>query len=164
MSARRVRAVGLRNHWMAGGFFAVIGLIFLGIPFLFEQATDAPLGALRALGAAFTTLGGVILLMWPLGREIERASPQNASTWEWWVNFVGGMLGAALFAVPATLVLPLMVVLYIDRPNWAYPEPDGGFLPGGYLGFLFSGVGVISLVALALVGRISYRGRPRWRR
>lgn len=164
---RRVSAVGLRIHWWAGGFFAAIGLIFLGIPFLLSAAaTDAgsAIGVLRALGAAFLGLGGVILLMWPIGREIERALPQNAPVWEWWVNFVGGVLGAALFAIPATLLVPLMLLLYFDRPNWAYPDPDAGLWPNGYLGLLFGGAGLISLVALVLMGRTSYKSRPRWRR
>lgn len=98
-----------------------------------------------------------------LVREIEGAPPQNAAAWEWWMEFVGGVLGAAMFGVPATLILPLMGFLYIDRPNWAFPDPEATFLPTGYLGVLFTGLGLLSLAALLLLGRASYRDRPRWK-
>jgi uncharacterized membrane protein YdcZ (DUF606 family) len=85
----------------------------------------------RALGVAFLVLGGATLLMLVLAREIERAAPQNAAVWEWWMEFVGGVLGAAMFGVPATLILPLIGFLYVDRPNWAFPDPEATFLPPG---------------------------------
>lgn len=166
---RTVRLRGPGKYWLAGGVFAGIGLLvgFVLPPIALTQpAPDegVPLGLLRTLGAAFLTLGGVTLLMAALSPEIERAAPRNAAVWEWWMEFVGGALGAAMFAVPATLILPLMFVLYLDRPNWAFPDPEATFWPDGYLGVLFTGLGLISVAALIFLGRHSYRRRPRWRR
>jgi len=101
------------------------------------------------------------LLMAVLLREIERAVPHNAPAWAWWMDFVGGSLGAAMFAVPATFVLPLMGFLYIDRPNWAFPDPEASFWPIGYLWTLFTALGLLVLAALLYLGRASYRNRPR---
>ncbi len=163
------RLRGPRKFWLAGGIFAGIGLLvgFVLPPILVARAApdgQILVGVLRALGAAFLTLGTMTLLMAVLVPEIERAAPRNAPVWEWWMEFVGGALGAAMFGVPATLMLPLMAFLYIDRPNWAFPDPEATFWPQGYLGVLFTTLGLITLVSLIFLGRISYRQHPRWRR
>lgn len=159
---------GSSKFWVTGGIFAGIGLVvgFVLPPTLISQAApdrQGFAGALRALGVAFLTLGAATLLMVVLVREIERAAPQNAVVWEWWMEFVGGALGAAMFGVPATLILPLIGFLYVDRPNWAFPDPEASFWPSGYLGILFTGLGVLTLAALLMLGRAAYRDRPRWR-
>ena len=37
--------------------------------------------------------------------------------WHWWINFVGGLAGALLFAIPATLTLPALFIAWMLRPN-----------------------------------------------
>lgn len=166
---RPVRSGGPRKYWLAGSVFAGIGLLTaLVIPAVLDaRATDVnavPLGPLRALGGAFLTLGGVTLLMAALIPEVERAAPHNAEVWEWWIDFVGGLLGAAMFGVPASLVFPLVAFLYIDRPNWAFPDPGATFCPHGAVALLFTGVGLVTLTALVHLGRTAYQRRPRWKR
>ena len=165
----RLSPRGSSKYSLTGGIFAGIGLAagFVLPPILLSRAateTQSLIAVLRALGVAFLALGGATLLMVVLAREVERAVPHNASAWEWWMEFVGGALGAAMFAVPATFILPLMGLLYVDRPNWAFPDPEASFWPIGYLWALFTALGVLSLMVLLHLGRISYRNRPRWKR
>lgn len=158
-----------KPHWIAASVFAVVGALvtFVVAPLLAAQAdpdTPTPIGSVRALGWAFLIISGTMLLMLAITREIERTGSQNAHVWEWWINFVGGMLGAALFGVPATLVLPFFFLAYIDRPNRLFPDPDGSFWSIGALGLLFTSVGLVTLVALYAMSRAMLRSRPRWKR
>jgi hypothetical protein len=64
------------------------------------------------------------------------------------VNFIGGLLGALLFAVPSTLALPIL--LLVDAPSETI-----------WISVLFSAIGVVVSIAVGLIGMRQYRKRPR---
>ncbi len=80
-----------------------------------------------------------------------RGHPEKYSRWLWWVNLVGGLVGALLFAIPSTFVLPFLLLA------------DGGseFI---WLGALFTVIGVLATVAIVAIAVRQYKQRPHWKR
>jgi len=76
---------------------------------------------------------------------------ENYVAWLWWVNFVGGLAGVGLFAVPSLFALPVLLLV-------------GGLEEFLWLGAVFSLIGTAVLVTLWFVAKRQYRGRPRWSR
>lgn len=156
-------------YWIPGIVFVSAGMLIATVlpaqmanPI--EERGFNPLTIVRVLGWSVAVLGGIILLSIPIGREVEKAFPQNVKVWHWWVNFIGGTLGALMFAVPATLTLPLLLWAYITRPNWVYSGDVESFWSVGYLGLLFTGLGILTLFFLYALGISGHHRRPRWRR
>lgn len=136
--------------WAASISFLVIGvLITFGIPAVMEQTQDranvVPLA--RVLGGAFIVLGLAVLI--PMLLTLRLAKEQRES-WHWWINLVGGLLGALAFAVPAALMFPVFFVAYILRPNPLIPDQAAAVNNLG-IAALFSVIGVVVLGLLYII-------------
>ena len=131
-----------------------------------QSGSDDQVGLIvvRVLGGVFLALGALILTMMFVSLYIDRTCPQNNEVWQWWVDFVGGMLGAAAFAVPATFVLPGLYLAYTLSPNPLYPDPSKDFTHDFFIGLLFSALGILSLAGMYFLSRSYLRHRPRWKR
>ncbi len=136
----------------AGSVFCLVGLVF-GAVAAFAQLGD-PL-----MTNVFAALGGVCVAVatpiFVLGlRRLFTASPWNRYVLDWIGNFLGGLLGACSFCVPATAVLPVFLLLAKRSPN--YNDTDL------WLGLGFSTLGVLVSVAVFFVARAQWRYRPPW--
>jgi hypothetical protein len=158
---------GAPKLWVSSIVFIVVGGILLVFaPSLVTQSGAQDwIGkvALQALGGTFLGLGTVVFLLMIAGLYVQPSAPQNKEVFLWWVDFIGGLLGAASFAVPATFVLPLLYWAYLQRPNVLYPDSSVNFSHDFFLGLLFSTLGIASSIAVYSLARSLLRRRPRWR-
>jgi hypothetical protein len=135
---------GAAAFWLASLVFIVVGGAFVAVGVLAESV-------FVFIGIPFLGLGLLILSLMVGSLYIKVKRPENYGTWLWWVNFVGGLLGALLFAVPSSLALPLLLLLDMgDEALW--------------IGALFSLIGVAVIAVVVLIARKQYRERPRWLR
>ena len=81
-----------------------------------------------------------------------RTQPEREAVWHWWINFIGGLAGALVFAVPATLMFPVFLIAYLTRPNALVPN-DAVAANNLWLAVLFSVIGLAVLALLFFVGR-----------
>jgi hypothetical protein len=154
--------------WVASSVFVVVGgLIAFFLPAVLPRPPDpqaAPERAIllvRLLGGVFLLLGGLPLALLFGGLVVQRRSPQNLHVWYWWINFLGGLLGACAFAVPASLLFPIFGVLYLCRPNALFAD-ESVASKNLMVGLVFSAIGGVVLVGIYFIGRSMYRERPRW--
>lgn len=153
---------GPARLWAASITFTVLGaLIAFGMPRVLATVEQEVLGllALRALGWTFLILGLFVLLLMLVTLYVRIRQPEQEPVWHWWINFVGGLLGALAFAIPASLMFPMVAVAYWTRPNPLFP-PDADVTQTLWLGAMFSIVGVVTCVATFLVARIKLREDP----
>jgi len=137
------RLVGSARQLGAGLFFFLAGIGLFCIGRLTGKHDDI---MLMGMGALFAGIGLLALLLKFF--KISEAS----------VDLIMGVLGGALFSVPATLILPGQIYLYFSRPNFFY-SADVTSLPlkDFLLGALFSSVGL--LVNVFLIWILNRRGR-----
>ncbi len=137
------RFVGSARQWSAGLFFFLAGFGLFCIGRLTGTHDDI---MLMGMGALFAGIGFLTLLL-----KIFRMSGAS-------VDLIMGVLGAALFSVPATLILPGLLYLYFTRPNFLYSS-DVTSLPlkDFWLGALFSSLGL--LVNAFIIWILSRGGR-----
>ena len=128
------------------------------LPARFPAVARDPLGliAVQLLGWTFLLLGLLVLLPMLFTLHIRRSDRERERVWHWWINFIGGLAGALVFAVPATLIFPMMWFGYLTRPNILFPA---GVDPAKnlWLGALFSLVGLVTLAATGLIARLKLR-------
>lgn len=130
--------------WAASIAFLVIGaLTTFGLPAVMDQTQDraSVLLLVRVLGGAFIVLGLAVLIPMLLTLRLAKAQREN---WHWWINLIGGLLGALAFAVPAALMFPVVFVAYILRPNPLIPDQAVAVTNLG-IAALFSVIGVAVL-------------------
>jgi hypothetical protein len=89
--------------------------------------------------------------------------PEYRDAWYWWGNFIGPLLAVGLFAVPATLAFPLLLVAYLLRPNVFFPASSPDVANNLIVGLIFSVIGCLCLALMYFVGRSRSRHRPRRR-
>lgn len=150
---------GPAKLWVASIAFILIGILIGGVlPAVLPASNDpAPgagfaLKALFALGSVFFALGLFTFVLMILGRYIELHSPRNLPVYHWWVDFASGLLGALVFAIPATFAYPVILMI----PEDANAGKNRG------LGLLFSGLGILALLAIVAAAWLMMRNRPRW--
>lgn len=149
---------GPARLWVASSVFCLLGILMAGSAGLIvpaEPAEDAAIvkAVLWILGGVFFGLGLFTLGRLAIGRYLEQVSPQNLPVFHWWVNLAGGLLGALVFAIPASLAYPLILMIPDD------PQADKNRL----IGLLFSLLGVVVLLATVAAAWVMIRNRPRWR-
>ena len=163
--------LGWSWHWEprgpVGAWFAGTVFLFVGLTFWFAvpawllndgpraQAVELREAALvlRLLGVMVTALGAFVLLLMAYGVRVRRKNAGNLVSWHRWVGFVGGIAGAALFAIPATMALPFMVLIGRREAAVLFPEL-GRSSEDLWVGGLFSVIGLLVLAALVVLARV----------
>jgi hypothetical protein len=162
--------IGIRGrpaNWLVSIVFMLVGgvIAFLAPPSVGPTPDrDTIIIILRILGGLFLGMGALIFV-WMVGDLYLRfRDPERREVWYWWGSFIGPMLAAGLFAVPATLAFPLMFLAYLLRPNAFFPAGSPDAANNLLVGLIFSVVGLLGLALMYFVGRSIYRSRPRRRR
>jgi hypothetical protein len=157
---------GRPAYWIASIVFMLVGgVIWFVVPFSVELDPDRDtiIIILRMLGGLFLGMGALVFV-WMVGDlYFKFRHPERREAWYWWGNFIGPMLAAGLFAVPATLACPLMFLAYLLRPNAFFPAGSPDVANNLLVGLIFSVVGLLGLALMYFVGRSIYKSRPRWR-
>ena len=158
-----VRIWGRPANWVVSIVFMLVGaIIFSFVPTILQPSPDRGpvLIILHIFGGIFFGLGSLIFL-WMMGDAYFkfRHSPYR-DTWYWWGNFIGPLLAAGLFAVPATFTFPLMLLAYLFSPNIFFPANSPDVTNNLVVGLIFSVVGLLSLTLMYFVGRSMYKKRP----
>lgn len=139
--------------WIAGIVFTLVGALLVFVaPGLFG-VNQIVSNLIRLLGGVFLALG-VISLIWMIGDLVLMfRGSRHRDRWFWWGNFLLGILGALLFAVPALLLFPAMLL----NPGVFAAGKLAENLP---IGALFSIVGAVTMIVLYLIARSKLRERP----
>jgi len=155
-----VSLTGAAKLWAASIVFVILGgLLALLAPAFIEPHDpddEVALLVMRVLGGLFLALGLAVLL--PMLVSLRIADPVRRDRFYWWVNFMGGLLGALSFAVPAALAFPIFLAAYVTRPNALVPD-DLEAVNNLGVSAMFSLVGIVVLIALFFVGREMLRTR-----
>ena len=143
-------------------FIIVGGIIFFFLPAIVGSGPDRniALWLIRILGGVFLGLGGLTFLWLAGDLYLKYRHSEQRENWYWWGSFVGPLLAAGLFAVPATLMFPLMLLAYLFSPNLFFPANSPNVANNLVVGLIFSVAGLLSLGLMYLVGRTMYRKRP----
>jgi hypothetical protein len=155
---------GPARLWAASLGFTVVGASLVwAMPRVAPVLMADPFGALAlaCLGWVFLGLGLPALVALVLTLTFRRRDPDRAAAWHWWINFLGGLAGALVFAVPAKLLLPLMLGAYWTRPNLLFPTESGLAGKNLGLGALFTVVGCVTLAATWWLARLKLRESPK---
>ncbi len=119
------------------------------VPLIVEK--DEFLGGVvfTALAAVCLSIGGVVFLMMLYSLWLKWKNPENLEAWLWWVNFIGGLMGALSFIVPSILIVPIFsyVGIEVDKIN----------------AMIFPIIGIAAALMTFFIGRSQYRGRPLWK-
>jgi hypothetical protein len=159
--------IGIRGrpaNWVVSIVFMLVGgvIAFLG-PSIVAPAPDRDTTViiLRILGGLFLGMG-TLIFVWMVGDlYFKFRHPERRDAWYWWGNFIGPLLAAGLFAVPASLAFPLMFLAYLFRPNTFFPADSPDVANNLLVGLLFSVIGSLTLGFMYFLGRARYRSRPR---
>lgn len=159
-----VYITGRPAAWIVSVVFILVGtLIAFLLPSLLASSPDREFSVppVRILGGAFLAMG-ILLLSWMLvDLYLSVKNPERREAWFWWGNFLAGLIGAGLFAIPATCAFPAILLFYLSRPNAVFPGTSADPSTNLLMGLAFSGAGILSLAMIFFIGRSSYRRRPR---
>ncbi|MFH0886633.1 MAG: DUF3592 domain-containing protein [bacterium] len=109
---------------------------------------------LMKIGGLISIIFGIILLFLSLpGIYLKKKAPYNVEVWYWWVRFMGGLLGALLFAIPASLTYFIINML----PENLRTTPNTWIIVAA-----FTAVGIIVDIAIIAIAIWQFRNRPRW--
>lgn len=142
--------------WIVGIAFTLIGLlVILFLPSLFASSREdnRVVPFIWLLGGIFLAIGVSSLVLMIGDANLQRRNSALRKKWFWWGNLVIGVLGVLFFALPATLVLPVMLL----APTLFPPDTSSKNL---FLGALFSGIGLLILLALYFIVRRKIQQRP----
>ena len=152
---------GPARLWAASIVFTVVGvfLVFGFSRFFTMGDQDAfPLLSVRIFGSVFLVLGLIVLA--PMLASLF-VVPVDRAAWHWWANFIGGLLGALTFAVPATLMFPIFLLAYLVRPNILFPVDSVDTTKNLGIAALFSLIGLVTLIATIVLARLKLRQDPK---
>lgn len=150
---------GPARLWAASIVFTILGALFLfAVPryLPLDARENGAWLAFPILGWTFFILGLLVLVPMFITLYIRRTQPERERVWHWWINFIGGLLGALAFAVPATLMFPVFLIAYFTRPN-ALIESDAVAANNLGIAALFSVIGIVVLVAIFFLARIKMK-------
>jgi hypothetical protein len=163
----RIFIGGTPGRWIVGVVFALVGLaIILGAPRISATGADrtVEIAVMRILGAFFSGFGALLLAANIVDLVANKGRPERREEWGRRLSFLGGMLGAAAFAVPSSLMLPLFLIAYAKRPNVLFPAGTHDAVNNLVVAALFSVLGLLGLWLMAYVLRGAFTGRPHGRR
>ncbi len=157
----RLSSSSSSSDWLVSIIFLVTGLfILLLVPWIVRPGPDHDTVVLlvQILGGAFILLG-VVILLWILGGlYFSSYFPQYTEPWTYYGRVIGASVAAALFAIPATLTFPFLLLAYAVRPNIIFgvdTDPLVWFL----VGFLITAIGAACLWLTFAVVTSSYTER-----
>lgn len=133
----------IREHTLLWGNCIIFSIGTIVI--LLNSAIENPLNYLVASPFFLIATTTFILGIWTIW--IAFRSPQNMHNIHWWVHFIGGIVGALTFALPSIAVFPITQCFSVE-PLW--------------LGALFTGLGLLTLLFVILYGRKLFIDRPHW--
>jgi hypothetical protein len=108
---------------------------------------------LRITGGIFLLIGAVVLGMTILGAPT------------YLVHTIGGALGALSFGIPATLVLPGLLLAYRMRPNLFFSADEAFGTDNWAIGCLFTVLGISTTIGTFFLARYQLRNKAlgwRW--
>ena len=151
---------GPAKLWTASIVFTTVGVgIAFWLPRYLPLGEEDAIGAFAvgALGWAFLVLGlsGLVPMLATL--YIRRAQPGQERAWHWWINFIGGLLGALMFAIPAALMLPVFLLAYLARPNALFRADETNAARTLGIAAAFSVLGLAALALTVLLARTTLR-------
>ena len=156
----RIELRGPAKLWTASIVFTALGLVIaLWLPRHFRLGEADPIAAfaIGALGWAFLVLGLAILVPMLATLYLRRRQPGQEPAWHSWINFIGGLLGALIFAIPATLMLPVFLIAYLARPNALFRAEETNTAQNFGLAAVFSILGLASLGLIGFAARTTLR-------
>ena len=130
---------GAAEYWIASLTFCLVGGVFTAVGALTEPF-------FLFIGLPFLGLGLFILVLLIYSLYLKVKHPEKYPGWLWWVNFIGGLAGALLFAVPSTLALPILLLVNVPSETI-------------WVGALFSAIGAVSLIGIGLIARWQYNNK-----
>ncbi len=149
------------SDWLVSLIFLITGLfILLLVPWIVRPGPDHDTVVLlvQILGGALILLG-VVVLLWIIGAVYFNSYfPQYTEPWTYYGRVIGASVAAALFAIPATLTFPFLLLAYAVRPNIIFgvdTDPLAWFL----VGFLVTAIGAACLWLTFAVVTSSYAER-----
>ena len=158
---------GRAANWVVSiVFMAVGGAIIFWLPGIMQPSPDrhTAWAITSILGGVFLGLGALIFV-WMVGDlYLGLAQPEQRDIWYWWGSFVEPLAAAGLFAIPASLAFPAMLLAYLLRPNAFFPADSPDPSNNLIVGAVFSVVGLLVVVLIYFLGRSMYRRRPRLQR
>jgi hypothetical protein len=132
--------------------FILTGLIFVVIS---SNALSSGI-ILTALGILFVAIGLILAALYTAGLFIAKAAPSNKKVYEWWVQLIGGELGALSFALPSALIIPLVSLLPPDVQSQMKDQIR--------ILTIFTFAGIAVLIAIIIVTFNLVKDRPRWKK
>lgn len=157
---------GRPANWVVSIVFMLVGtVIAFYVPTSVQPSPDRHtiLTILYILGGFFVGMGALIFLWMGIDLYLKFTHPERRDGWYWWGNFLGPLLAAGLFAVPAAFMFPLMLLAYLLGPNIFFPADSPNADNNLIVGLIFSIVGLLCLALMYFVGRSVYKKRPQRR-
>lgn len=115
-----------------------------------RDATMAVL-ILRILAGIFGLIGGTVMVMTLMKVDDKK------------INLIGGVMGALSFGIPATFVLPGLLVAHANRPNMLFAATDAFGTTNWVIGTIFSVLGIATCIGTRFLYRYQSRtGEEGW--
>ncbi len=123
--------------------------------FVFKKDPGFEVAVMKIIGWIFLGIGGATLFFCLGSFYVIAKSPENETTYFWWADFVLGQMGVLSFALPATFIYPIFLLL---------PEPvRSSARDSEMLLWIFTGAGLLVDVVIFFMVRSIWRARPKWR-
>jgi hypothetical protein len=154
---------GRAANWTVSIIFTLVGAVidFFG-PGIVQPSPDrgSIVLILQILGGVFLGLGLSIFLWMVVDLYLKYRNPEFRDQWYWWGSFIAPMLAAGLFAVPATLAFPVILLVYLLGPGNLLPVDPKDVTSNLLIGLLFTVVGLLTLGLMYLITKSTLKGRP----
>ncbi len=151
-----IYARGRSANWIVSVVFMLVGLLIaIALPPIIRPMPDRDVVVLivRLLGGIFFILGLVIFASMMFDAVLASEGPEVRDRWYRSSKLVLSLIAAGLFAIPATMAFPIMMLAYLSRPNGLFPINDPNPLNNLVVGLVFSVVGVLALGLMVVAAR-----------
>jgi hypothetical protein len=154
---------GRAANWAVSIIFILVGALidFYG-PGIFQSSSYRAIIVLilQLLGGVFLGLGLSIFLWMAVDLYLKYRNPEFRDRWYWWGSFIAPMMAAGLFAVPATLAFPVILLVYLLGPGSLLPVNANDVTNNLVIGLLFTVFGLLTLGLMYLIAKSMLKGRP----
>lgn len=157
----QTRLSSASSDWLVSIIFLMTGLlILLLVPWIVRPGPDHDTVVLliQILGGVLILVGTIILLWIIGGAYFSNYFPQYTDSWYYYGRVIGASVAAALFAIPATLTFPFLLLAYAVRPNVIFAT-DADPLAWFLIGFLVTAIGAACLWLTFAIVSTSYAQR-----